>query len=624
MLNRIEGSLFSPSKLFLPMLVIILVLSCVASSSYRGIAHDEGLNNFDERAQRLLAHQPIYDEETGLYTTPARLIYVVLIAISYKLVGINLFALHLFPYIIQIINPCLFFLVVYRFYHHVGWSFVGAIFFIFHPFNLIYLNQQHNHPVFMFFLLLMFLAVKSAVNKHPKFLIAVGGLATLLIVTRFTSGVIFVTAAYGVYIVERWKTGLSVKWLFGSFFTAILLYVACALYFDFPILFYRYYIPAILHRQADKGANFTFYELTRQGARIFLNWFFCGKFMAPFLLLSAGIGAVKEISRKNFFSIAFFLPHFLFLTLIYNGRREIISLPVATFSVPGFLLLVLSGLHVLYSYSPTVFSRLANGTWHRMQIRQVLGMSVVVVMLAFFGRSAYSLAIAVEDAQPASTMWRIIEANPPLPGNPAYHEEFIQLGGGQQFPVLLREQIYKAVLGDYRSWYVYRIGKAAFEEGLPEKIKIQADFVYHDDYQSRDRWETDRYHLEGTSPLWNEKYSGRIGAFPLGAHGTFVYKFEFPKQVDSVMICDKHTQWGLGDVAKMWTSSDGEHWTLRYNNWNVHYTQDRYYRFFEDEFDGEQTLYVKYFFKAGDKTRTGNDNRGASLEGFSIAVNYKS
>ena len=88
-------------------------------------------------------------------------------------------------------------------------------------------------------------------------------------------------------------------------------------------------------------------------------------------------------------------------------------------------------------------------------------------------------------------------------------------------------------------------------------------------------------------------------------------------------MSDIHTQWGLGDVTKMWTSTDGEHWTLRYNDWNVHYTKDYYYQFFADEFKDCKTLFIKYYFYAGDQTRTGNDNRGASLEEFAFAVTYK-
>jgi hypothetical protein len=55
----------------------------------------------------------------------------------------------------------------------------------------------------------------------------------------------------------------------------------------------------------------------------------------------------------------------------------------------------------------------------------------------------------------------------------------------------------------------------------------------------------------------------------------------------------------------------------------VRNTGDHYYQFFDDEFEGDRSLFIKYYFYAGDKRRTGDDNRGASLREFSVAVQYK-
>ncbi len=590
----------------------IIIIAVFVTSSYRGIAHDEGIGGFHDGAIRILNGQPLLDKETPFLKEPARLMYIVLIALSYKLLGINLVALHFFPYLLQIFNPFLFYVIVRRFFNNIWWGFVGAVFFIFHPFAFVYLNEQHNHPVFLFFLLLLFLLFES-ILQNPKMLILFGVLSSLLILTRFEDGIIFVASLYGAYILQRWKDGIPFGWLVGSFGAGIVTFLFCAWLFGFPVFYYAYYIPAVLERQENKARDFSWLQLTMMGVKNYISFFFCGRWLAPFLLVFAAIGCWKSFKTWTLLPLAIFLPHFAFLTLVYNGRHQVNASAVAALLVPGFILLLLKGIETINTILPQ-----KSAAW-----RQAIIPSVVLILLVFFVRGDYALAILAEDSQPASTMWHIVTANPPLPGNPSYQKEFIQLTPEYRKPVLLREQIYKAVRGRYRSWYIHRIGEEAFERNLPEHARATADFSYFDDYESPEMWEQDRGNLEGGSPLWNTQYPGRIGAFPVGESGTFIYKFTFPTPIEHVTLSDVHTQWGFGDVTKMWTSTDGQNWTLRYDNWNVHFRQDYFYQFFQDEFDGHTVLYVRYFFHAGDPGRSRNDNRGASLEEFSLAVTYK-
>ena len=238
-------------------------------------------------------------------------------------------------------------------------------------------------------------------------------------------------------------------------------------------------------------------------------------------------------------------------------------------------------------------------------------------------RSTIRLGKVADDVIPSSTMWHIVRANPPMPGNSDYKEPFVLLHDGSQLPVKLREEVVKAVRGVYRPWNLNYIGKYSYQHGLPEDARAQADFSYFDEYDSEKKWKQDLYYLEGNSVLWNEKRPGRIGAFPLNTHGTVIYKFEFASPVKSVTLSDKHTQWGPGDVTSMWTSVDGEHWVLRYSTPNARFTKDYYYEYFEQEFENSRTFFVKYYFYAGDASREVDDNRGASLEEFSLAVVYK-
>lgn len=594
------------------------MLSFLVSSSYRGIAHDEGISNSDTGARRILTHQSVFNpHSSGSMKGPGRLIYIVCIAVGYKLLGFNLLALHIFPYLIQIMNPLLFFVVVYLFYKNIWWGFGGALLFIFHPFNLVYLNQQHNHPIFMFFLLIMLTLVKCSV-KNPRLFIGLGILSSLLLLTRFAEGVIFVTLIYAVYILEQWKTGIPLKWLGISLVSLLATYSVFAFVFDFPLLYPFYYIPHLFERQELHSEGLPFSELTKLAFRALVNWYFCGKVVLPFLLLLTGIGAIVQIKNRCFYPIALFLPHFLFISLVFSARGDVGHLEPMTLSVPGFILLLLGGTQFLQN---RLFSHVGSDQVFSF-FQKSFATIVVLGILASFGRSAYSLAVIAEDSHTASNMWRIVKYNPAMPGNPLYQETSVQLSQEHHFSVPLREYLFKTVLGNYRSWFLHEIGKYAFDHNLPEQARARADFSYVDDYQTNDKWKADIDYLEGTSPLWTDEHPGRVGAFPFGKEGTFMYKFDFPKTIVQVTISDIHTQWGIGDIVKMWTSTDGEHWALRHHNWNVHSTQDWYYQVFEDEFDGYQTVFIKYYFKAGDKSRAGNDNRGASLEQFSLAVTY--
>jgi hypothetical protein len=476
---------------------------------------------------------------------------------------------------------------------------------------------QHSTPIFMFCLLLLLVVFQAALN-NPKWLLLFGALAACLLLTRLEDGIIYVTMLYGAYLLQRWQTGIPWKWLGGSVVLLGVTHCTFAWLFGFPILYHLAYLPLLMNRQAEYGVGLSFFELTRRAFRIFIFWYFSGKFLAPLLGILMLIGTVVLLKKRLWYAIVLFWPHFFFLLFLYNGRFDVANLPIATASTPGFILLLLQGIQSLTTVSIVNRKKIK----YVASVSGVIGLLLLLVMVFGFGKALYSLGIAIEDVIPASTIWRIVRANPPLPGAPGYQEMSLALSRTEQMPIPLREELIRAVRGNYRSWYLHAIGADAFERGLPEQAAARADFVYLDDYETKNRWEQDRFQITGTSPLWNEEFSGRIGAFPYRHEGTFIYRFAFSQPIDYIILADVHTQWGIGDVVTMWTSSDGEHWTLRHHNWNVHYTKDYYYQFFEHDFDGQQTLYVKYTLYAGDRTRTGNDNRGACLEKFILIGKY--
>lgn len=145
----------------------------------------------------------------------------------------------------------------------------------------------------------------------------------------------------------------------------------------------------------------------------------------------------------------------------------------------------------------------------------------------------------MSDIIPASSLWKIIEHNPPLP----YERRF--------YTIEFQEQIYKAVLGTYRPSYRSKVAQQAWKKGLPHQERAQADFAYHATFEDETSWKTDGVEIMGTLSLWLAERPGRMGAFPYQAEATLVLTFTFPQKAQKIVISDIHSQWAPGDVLWM-------------------------------------------------------------------------
>ncbi len=607
--------------------IALFALSIAANSFYRGIAHDEGLGGYCNGATRILNGGPLVtpgnEDEDSRY--PARLLYMIFIAISVKLVGWNLFALHLFPYLIQLLNPLLFFIVARRFFKNDWWALSGTLLFLVHPFNVVFLNQQYSSPFFDFFLLVLVIFFQRSLD-NPKQLIWFGICSSLLLFTRLEDGIIFVSWLYIAYLLHCRKY-LPWRWLAASLGALFATHSLAAWYFQFPLSYPVYAIIRILHIQEGRGAGMSFIALTTLAVKIFMTWYFGGKLFAPFVAALLIIGTVEQFKRHIYYLISIFFPHFLFLLFVYNGRHDIGMIPLPQTVIP-FLLLVLTGIRTMNAFC-LMFMKRRLSFFRVRQIEKtpafanLISIVAIVALIGVFSIKAFQLGYLIQDMIPASTIWQIIKTNPPLPGNLSYKEPIIRLTPEINLPIKLREEIYRSVLGKYRAENFEVIGQYVADNHIFERELNQTDFSYVDTYDSKERWEADRRNVTGDSPLWNQQFSGRIGAFPLHASGSFEYHFTFPAPIEYVIIQDAHSQWGPEDRIRLWTSPDGRAWTARYNDTRTRYKHDRYYQFFDEEFDGQTSLFIKYEFYAGDAERKGDDNRGASLDEFGLLVKYK-
>ena len=219
------------------LLFLIVALSAAVSFSYRGITQDEGLGGFYDGAMRIYQGMPLAAQErlTEECRYPARLTYMAFIALAFKLVGINVFALHLFPFIIQSLNPLLFFFVARRYFNNLWQSLAATALFLAHPFMLVFANQQDSMTFFVCVLLLLTLSFQAALTQ-PQYAIGMGILSSCLIITRLEDGIIFVTSFYCAYLCHFWAR-LAWKWLFASLGAFCVTHIMFAVAFRFPLTY---------------------------------------------------------------------------------------------------------------------------------------------------------------------------------------------------------------------------------------------------------------------------------------------------------------------------------------------------------------------------------------------------
>jgi len=596
--------------------IILFILSIAANSWYRGIAHDEGLGGYCNGAAKILNGEPLVMAGNELQDSryPARLLYMLFIAIGVKLIGWNLAALHLFPYLIQLFNPLLFFIAARKFFNDTKWAFAGTLLFLVHPFNVVFLNQQYSSAIFECLLLLLVIIFQQALEK-PIYLIWFGICSSLLLFTRLEDGVIFASWLYFAYLLYCWKR-IPWKWLIASAGTLLATHLLMAWYFQFPLSYPIYAIHRILGFQASYGASMSYLDLTKAAIKIFMTWYFGGKFLAPLLVAFLLLGTFTQLRARVFYPACIFFPHFLFMLFVYNGRKEVVMLGLPYTVIP-FLLLLLTGVQTSFAkLFPDVRGKNAN-------IKPAILVGLLLVMLGAWSVQARRLGHVMDDIIPSASAWRIFKENPLLPGHPAYQEPIVRLTPEEMLPIKLREEVYQQVLGKYRPESFEEIGNYVKEHHLFDTMKNRVDFAYTDTYDSLEQWYADRKNVTGNSALRSSKYPGQLGAFPLKASGSFEYHFNFPHPIEYVIIQDVHSQWGSKDRTRLWTSSDGKNWTARYDDSRAREKKDRYYQFFDQEFDGQTTIFIKYEFYAGDVKRKENDNRGASLDEFGLLVKYR-
>ena len=582
-------------------LLVTFIIACAVSISYRGIFSDDS-RDYIYRADVIYFEGRLNTESDEAVSS---FFYPLLIALAYRFVGHTLLSSHLFPFLFAVMIPLLFFLLIEKLFHHVGWACLGALVYICYPTNIVWLNQNLTEPIFTFWVVLTLLLFEFAIER-PAFFIAVGAAASFAVLTRLFDGLIFAGVIGLALLYQCWRR-LSWKWIVFALLTFIGIQFLASEIFHFSLLDYRTYFSTVAQEnaQAAPPSPAESFQDTMIAAQAYLRWYFAEKWaLFPSCLLLCGIW---KLSRMHTIHIPLhFILYSLFLLLVYGRRgQEIFVMRHGSPTIPALTILLIAG--GKYVYDTIRASKLS-------QTYRAIPYVFLAILLSFWGKTNFQGSLrfidVMADIIPATSFWQILRTNPEYP---PYVEGNI---------VPIRENIIKEVLGDYRPSYRTKLAQKDWEDDLPRKEREQADWAYHETFDDRLSWKTDMVEVTGTSPLWTEEHPGIIGAFPYKSEGTVVFHFSFPQKAEKIVISDIYAQWSPGDIVRMWTSTDGQQWTLRHDD--KLWSQKTYYHHsLTDNIAGTQAFYVKYYLYAGDPTRSASDNRGAFIEELSLAVTYE-
>lgn len=581
--------------------VILLAAALTVTSSYRGMFHGDSVDYF-YRADTIFYEHRVHPGVQSI----SSVLHPLLIALSYPLVGHTLLASHLFQWVLAALTPLGIFGLLKRLLGHTLWAFLGAVLFLCYPANFIWLNQNSTESVFVFWVVAALLCAEYA-KTRPALLVGVGVALSCSILARFFDGLIL-SGAVGLALGYEFRRKFPWKW-FGiglAAFVGIQVITAMLLNYSLIELARNYFIVIEAHdQQVTQSTARPGMTTTLMAIAIYLRWYFGGKF-APLVVGIFLLGIASTSRRNHLTSIVYFVGYSSFLLLVLGGREiDVYLLRLAVKVIPALCILLTCGSKTLYDWLRRVLPR--KTAWIAL-----LGMTMYWLLLGLWAvRMNQRFLPIIEDISPSASLWQIVRHNPEYP---IFYE-----GEGED----IREELFKDVLGRYRPSYRSKRAQIAWDAHEPQQARERADFAYYDTFTDGERWKAEAFAVSGNSALWSAAHPEHLGAFPYGAEGTVIYKFSFPRKVHQIVLSDIHTQWTPGDVVRLWTSPDGNNWTLRYDDHQLRYQKTYYHETLTADLAGSPTCYLKYYFRAGDASRKPDDNRGASLEELSVAVTFE-
>ncbi len=580
--------------------VLVFTLAVSVSLSYRSIFGTD-LRDYIHRADGLYFNHQLPPTLGAI----SSVFYPLMIALTYPLVGHTLLATHLLNVIMWLCTPVLFFFLLRRILDSEIWALIGSLLYIGYPTNAVLLNQNSTEIIIVFWLVVTLLLIEYA-RTRPVILLLAGITCALMVLTRLFDGLLF-TAVLGVAVLYEHRKNLPLRWitLGAALFIGvqwvsswILDYSLLELSGDYiGLAVEAYFLPAEQNASVERDI------MLNVGA--YVHWFL-GQQWFPVFLSGIILGLFRLLKKNRIAPVLVFAAYSSFLVFFLGGGfREMFFLRQAVKVILPLVILLVFGAKAWYEWLNRALGRI--GKWIAPCIFVVIFSGCGVL----FYRQNVAFTVIMKDIIPPATLFQIIQKNPELPKFPA-------TGTG----VALRENMIKAVTGAYRPSYLSKLAQRAWDGAVPDQERARADFSWYADFSDETSWKSHVVEISGTSPLWTAERPGHLGAFPYQAEGTLVYKFSFPRKARKIVLSDIHKQWAPGDVLRMWTSSDGEEWTVRHER-PLRYQKIYYHEVLTEEISGIETLYVKYYFYAGDPERDASDNRGAALDEFSLAVTFQ-
>ena len=555
----------------------------IADDSFAYLEVSEKIYHHSYRAaSEITKHPPLY----SLLLGPSVLIY-----------GRTLMALHFFPILFFLAIPlCLYFLGRHIFRNNLV-AFLCALLYLIFPTNLRHLTTPLTEPICVALILASFLLLEKC-RRDLKYLPFFGLVLALLFLTRYeTIPLILLEFIYLIVFLIKEKR-ISRRNVF-----LIILVIAI---FQIPFVVFNLSEGSLVPGRAIHALQLVYHHLANPETRMYpdypplrlvgvsYNIYLGGNPLLPVMILG-GI-CFAWYRRSGLLIIASIWCAALYGLIIFYGTNTWI-LRHLTKVTPFICLFICYLLFEIWNLG-LKSSRNILSFFPFVLFLTALILSVLYTSArdyrAFQDDTRYSLERA--------SLLQLSRTNPDIPPVKDWIALKIQ-------KLNVAEETFRAVLGYAR--------KPAYLRKRAEVFELEnfySDFTATDFLQQITRHDpVDRF--------WKGPGSGRLGILPKFRDGTITLRFRFEKPVCGMEYCDRHIAWTRDDRVTLLFSLDGEEWETWYSDARC-YDPITYGTYREFPGENHRTIYLKYYFHAGDARREPLDNGGAALEEMAFSVDF--
>jgi|GEM_PF-4472833 len=579
--------------LFVALLALLFFMTLYFASSRRSILGADGMQ-FIRAAERAM------DNPSSLLSVQSKRppLYPAILCASFSLFGKTLLSLHVFPFLIMLASPFLFYFLVRRVSGSSWWALLASYILILFPNS----RDMMSHPLAAsfsaFFMILAMLLVDLSGERKRYFIVLLPCLLCLFLLKYelALAAVIFAGCGFFRFLETGYNRKRGLMILLSALILIILVMVFSQVFMEKEVVPRRllWQLQSFLAR-FENPMNEIY--LSREYASLIredLTGYF--SFPVPLLLLILLGGIYTTRIKRKYLLWYFLIPVTLYSLIFLIGYRHLM-VPLFTPVTPVLSLFLTLG--IAFSFT---LARERVKFPYRAGVYAGLGLLVLVVIFSAYRRAAGHWFSESLFRRNTASISRLMEKNVEM------HPPVFRTGSHREF-FKFEEELLDHVAGfcrspHYLSLWDLRCGGEA----------IQITF-------EKDDWRS----------LVHAAYAGDrpIPPFEIASPATspslnhleLIFRLALSRPVHTLHYTDRHSTPGKDDWIRFSISPDGHEWLPGYFSshqgetvtWGAHFRQG---------ISNRSEVYLKYELYSGDLKQDKNNAGGARLEGIYLGLDF--